>query len=541
MSRWIVWAARLYPAPWRQRYGAEFAALLEDSHPGWRDFFDILRGALLMRLKFPTAGKIVAGFALAFLVIAVVVAVRTPDRYMSTAVLQFQGGAGSDALDRLNDAQQEILSRNSLSRLIQQMDLYQAERQKLPLEDIVRQMRNQAIAVRLVGQATDANVPPAFSISFEYTDRYKAREVTGQLAQLFAGQTAVRGSRTVIVLDDPALPQSPVAPRRSRIVIMGLGLGLTLGLIALGVRRWPLVAICGAAAGAVAFTATLFLPARYVSTAVPAAQNRDTAAHLVESLTDRAYLRSLVEKLNLYPRERTKEPINDVVENMLTHAIRIQALNGRQAVTISFMAEGSGSTAQAAVRELVAHAIEANVTTAIAGASPGGILKVLDPASRPEGAVSCVCQPDLAHFDTQIWPPCGTNNPSVPGLCCFRWRRPERSPAPPLLRRVWAKRRPGPPKTGDQKAGSGIRPSGLNSCLKPSDSVALIIPRDTSKAVGAGPFSSRYTTSANRCSNVVTGPRSGTTMYSWLRPIRNASANASSRLSLWKICSASSQ
>ena len=22
----------------------------------------------------------------------------------------------------------------------------------------------------------------------------------------------------------------------------------------------------------------------------------------------------------------------------------------------------------------------------------------------------CVCQPDLAHFDTQIWPPCKTNN-----------------------------------------------------------------------------------------------------------------------------------
>ncbi len=395
MSRWIFWATRLYPAPWRKRYGREFDALLEDSSPGWRDFFDILRGALLMRLKFSTAGKIVAGFALAFLVIAAVVALRTPDRYLSTAVLQFKTGEGSDALDRLNDAQQEILSRNSLARLIQQMDLYQAERQKLPLEDIVRQMRNQAIAVRVVGQATDANVPPAFSISFEYTDRYKAREVTSQLAQLFAGQTAVRGAWTVVVRDDPSLPQSPVAPRRSRIVIMGSALGLMLGLIVLGVRRWPMVAVCGAAAGAAAFTASLFFPSHYVSTAVLAAQNRDTAGRLVESLTDRAYLRSLVEKLNLYSRERTKEPIDDVVENMLTHAIRVQALNtlpqyadGRQAVTISFMAEGSGSTAQAVVHELVAHAIEANVTTAIAGASSGGILKVLDPASRPESAVS---------------------------------------------------------------------------------------------------------------------------------------------------------
>ena len=34
---------------------------------------------------------------------------------------------------------------------------------------------------------------------------------------------------------------------------------------------------------------------------------------------------------------------------------------------------------------------------------------------------SCVCQPDLAHFDTQIWPPNWTNNPSLfPLLSVFR-------------------------------------------------------------------------------------------------------------------------
>jgi len=27
---------------------------------------------------------------------------------------------------------------------------------------------------------------------------------------------------------------------------------------------------------------------------------------------------------------------------------------------------------------------------------------------------NCVCQPDLAHFDTLIWPPCGTNNSFLP-------------------------------------------------------------------------------------------------------------------------------
>ena len=29
---------------------------------------------------------------------------------------------------------------------------------------------------------------------------------------------------------------------------------------------------------------------------------------------------------------------------------------------------------------------------------------------NPRAHAGCVCQPDLAHFDTQIWPPCKTNN-----------------------------------------------------------------------------------------------------------------------------------
>jgi hypothetical protein len=35
--------------------------------------------------------------------------------------------------------------------------------------------------------------------------------------------------------------------------------------------------------------------------------------------------------------------------------------------------------------------------------------------------VVCDCQPDLAHFDTQIWPPYWTNSPSwFPLLAAFR-------------------------------------------------------------------------------------------------------------------------
>ena len=41
---------RLYPAAWRDRYGAEFAALLSERRPGWLHRLDIVRGAVDARL-----------------------------------------------------------------------------------------------------------------------------------------------------------------------------------------------------------------------------------------------------------------------------------------------------------------------------------------------------------------------------------------------------------------------------------------------------------------------------------------------------------
>ena len=51
MKSWIRLMARLYPKSWRQRYGAEFDALLDDAKPTWRDGFDVLRRALDMHMK----------------------------------------------------------------------------------------------------------------------------------------------------------------------------------------------------------------------------------------------------------------------------------------------------------------------------------------------------------------------------------------------------------------------------------------------------------------------------------------------------------
>ncbi len=50
MKWWMRLIVRLYPRAWRQRYGDELEALIEDAGPGWRVAVDVARGAAMMHL-----------------------------------------------------------------------------------------------------------------------------------------------------------------------------------------------------------------------------------------------------------------------------------------------------------------------------------------------------------------------------------------------------------------------------------------------------------------------------------------------------------
>jgi Gram-negative bacterial TonB protein C-terminal len=53
MRRLIRWTARFYPKAWRERYGAEFDALLEDMSPSFGDVCDVFRDVLRARVSMP--------------------------------------------------------------------------------------------------------------------------------------------------------------------------------------------------------------------------------------------------------------------------------------------------------------------------------------------------------------------------------------------------------------------------------------------------------------------------------------------------------
>ena len=51
MTRWARLAMLVYPRRWRQRYGPEVEALIDDSGGDWRVLVDVGREAMLMRVK----------------------------------------------------------------------------------------------------------------------------------------------------------------------------------------------------------------------------------------------------------------------------------------------------------------------------------------------------------------------------------------------------------------------------------------------------------------------------------------------------------
>ena len=158
--------------------------------PDVEDYIDMLR-----RYRSWLIGPMFAG-----LVIAVVVAFLWPDTYVSQAVMRITPQQISDRLvptvvnmqmqQRLEQMRQEILSRGSLSELIQRpsLDLYRKERQRFPMEDIVQDMRNKSIRIQTVDVGGGGRVASAFTISFSYPDRFKAQAVVRELVTKFTEQ-----------------------------------------------------------------------------------------------------------------------------------------------------------------------------------------------------------------------------------------------------------------------------------------------------------------------------------------------------------------
>lgn len=107
----------------------------------------------------------------------VVVPQQVPNSYVQPTVSQ-------SVASRLPAITDQILSRNKLELIIQEMDLYPEERQRWVMEDVVQRMRRD-VTTTAVGRQVDS-----FRIGYVSDSPEKARLVTDRLARLYMDQNS---------------------------------------------------------------------------------------------------------------------------------------------------------------------------------------------------------------------------------------------------------------------------------------------------------------------------------------------------------------
>jgi capsular polysaccharide biosynthesis protein len=424
MRRWIALSAKLYPRRWRERYGVEFDALMEDVEPDWRELANVLGGALKMQMKSETAyWKLAAVMAAIGAVMALGVSLRVPERYESSAVVQVTVPAANQwTADDVEMYKQEILSRNSLAELIQRssLDLYKSERKTMPISDVVERMRRDIQISRSGDKMT---------IAFTYPDREKAQDIVRELVTKFTETNIVVQRNRQYIYQKAWQEDAPPGAQMSVLAPASYGrnagganrslwaaAGILLGALLAVVWRWPRIGLqlgAFAAGGCIlAAAASSLIPDRYISTAVmritpPIAPKRWAAVHPSEAFEDHAHriaaeifsdasLEELMQRpsLNLYKEERSRKPIAEVARHMREHDVRIELLPPTL-FQISFT-HGDPLIAQAVVREFVTKTVRGHWTQERnRGMAAGGELQymidhkigenveVLDPASLP--------------------------------------------------------------------------------------------------------------------------------------------------------------
>jgi hypothetical protein len=217
-------------------------------------------------------------------------------------------------------------------------------------------------------------------ISFAYRNKEMAWAVVQELVSRFASlSVSMQRSQAslwitnwpsdlpppeqeIVVLDRASIPNHPVGPNRLLFLAGGFAGGLLLGLIAASARlrpKWILQMAGFAAAGsALAIGLSFLVTERYTSTAtlhfttavvperlyravvgIPAAE---TMQRMIQEVLRRDTLIDIIQKpsLDLYPKERTRDSLEEVVDKMRSRDLAIRPVDppvgSTVAVSVSF-------------------------------------------------------------------------------------------------------------------------------------------------------------------------------------------------------------
>ncbi len=167
------------------------------------DYIDILR-----RHKGWILGPLFAA-----LVLSVVTAFLWPDTYISVATIRVvppqvpenfvPANTNSDVQGRVNSLIQGILSRATLTNIINTHNLYKRDRERLPLDDVIENMRLYDIKCCPLLQTANTQRSerpqyPAFQIGFAYSNRFIAQKVATDLVARFLEENVREVSQQTI-------------------------------------------------------------------------------------------------------------------------------------------------------------------------------------------------------------------------------------------------------------------------------------------------------------------------------------------------------
>jgi polysaccharide chain length determinant protein (PEP-CTERM system associated) len=131
-----------------------------------------------------------------FTLVASVVGVYLyPDNYLSQAVVKIvpqqvpqnmvQSAVNQQMSDRINSMAQTILSRTVLTTIINTFNLYQRERSRMPIEDVIELMKKDIQIIPVASSTSATDRVPAFAVQFSYENRLLAQRVVQDLVSRF--------------------------------------------------------------------------------------------------------------------------------------------------------------------------------------------------------------------------------------------------------------------------------------------------------------------------------------------------------------------
>jgi uncharacterized protein involved in exopolysaccharide biosynthesis len=149
------------------------------------DYIDVLR-----RHK----GWVFGPFLLT-LVASVVGVYFYPDSYESVGVVKIvpqqvpqnmvQASITQDMTDSINSMSATVLSRNVLTTIINNFELYKSERKRLPMEDVIDNLMRKSLRVDPYLASANGRSVPAFTVQFTYHDRFLANKVAQEIMSRF--------------------------------------------------------------------------------------------------------------------------------------------------------------------------------------------------------------------------------------------------------------------------------------------------------------------------------------------------------------------